>query len=94
MFETSRIALASPRLSMAIRLYIAACLVIWLSKIGALYGHHVVWSEYSIVYVALVGAVEHDIELVRTGSSYAVAPGGHERPRRPRPSTVVPYGPG
>lgn len=64
MFETSRIALASPRLSMTIRLYISACLVIWISKIGALYGHHVVWSEHSILYVALVGAVSSWREIL------------------------------
>lgn len=64
MFETSRIALASPRLSITIRLYISACLVIWISKIGALYGHHVVWSEHSILYVALVGAVSSWREIL------------------------------
>ena len=64
MFEMSRIIPASPRLSTAVRLYVAASLAIWISKISALYGHHAVWSEYSILYVAVVGAVSSWREIL------------------------------
>ena len=64
MFEVSRIALASPRLLTAIRLYVAASLVIWISKISALYGHHAVWSEHKFPYVAAVGVVSSWREIL------------------------------
>jgi arylsulfatase A-like enzyme len=46
-----------PSTGTALRLYIGGCLVVWVSKLYALYGSHDIWASYSPVYVGAVAGV-------------------------------------